>query len=683
MNRARWLDHLAPWLAWGAIASTGAYEGPELAVMAAPLLVAALAEGRRWPLERWRRLLEILALVGFLSLVGARVGLLPTVVNTLFLLCGVRLCLPRQLPQRRQLLLMGFLLFLTTTITTSELDFLLWSVVWVIGAGTVLLQQAWEKSALLREGPTQAPPYRLLLPWTGAILVLAAGFFVTLPRLRLGFRSLPVGVQSLLGAQGGLTDVLDLSGKGPIQPNGEVVLRILPAGHATPETLRDFERNMGLLRGFVLEGLEDQRWQTDRTTPRRDTARWQTGAPGSRVLSADFFVSPTLLGLIPLPNGGLALQSAAADTLQFGQAGAVRWQWPARRILALHVGLTPSDLEREPPPRGHRLALLTATGTDTESALRWSLQTAPGAPAAAALAQRLSNALRGFRYTLDNPSGAAANPLADFLERSRAGHCEYFASALALMLRHRGVPARVVNGFRLGPWIEEGGYFRVSQGEAHSWVEFYDAQRGGWATADPTPAGAAPALAGGLLGALARWTDTFRFRWDRHVVRFSDEDQLSGLSWLQTQAERLGRWQPSPAWRRTLAAATGLGLLAALAGFGGRALLRRRPWRRDANPGRIRALAPLVRKARSSLPPLAGETARAWLTRLATLRPHRASQLETLAREADAVAYGGQAGATLQALAGAEAKAWTRQAPPGASPAPQDPPPSHVKFPSS
>ena len=91
------------------------------------------------------------------------------------------------------------------------------------------------------------------------------------------------------------------------------------------------------------------------------------------------------------------------------------------------------------------------------------------------------------------PFRPAANPLEDFLDRTQAGHCEYFASAMALMLRARGVPARVVNGFRLGPWIPEGGYFRVSQDQAHSWVEYWD--QGGWHVADPTPAAAGRALA--------------------------------------------------------------------------------------------------------------------------------------------------------------------------------------------
>ena len=62
-------------------------------------------------------------------------------------------------------------------------------------------------------------------------------------------------------------------------------------------------------------------------------------------------------------------------------------------------------------------------------------------------------------------------PLEDFLFVQKAGHCEYFASALAVMLRTVGVPTRSVNGFYGGEWNSFGHYLAVRQGDAHSWVE--------------------------------------------------------------------------------------------------------------------------------------------------------------------------------------------------------------------
>lgn len=647
MRTGRWLDHLPPWLAWGAVASTGAYGGVEVAAMAIPLLAAAAVEWRNTSLHRFRRILELVALGVFLFQVGARTGVLPTVVNTLFALCGVRLCLPRELPQRRQLLLMGFLLYLTTAVSTSELDFLAWSLAWAAGSGLYLMQLNWERSGQLRGGPAMSPPYRRILGWTAAAMVMAAGFFVILPRLRTGMRSLPLAVHSMTGLRAGLSDTLDLAETGPLQGNSEVVLRIIPA---RPDPA--FPGAFGLLRGLVLEDLEGQRWSMAESTPPDRMAAWHGG--GGRFyrqsLAAEIFLSPSELAVIPLPYGRANLEPPPGEQLRAGPGASIRWLFPIRRILSINATLEPMALEPEPPPTGARLEFLTSPGRDTGSALRWSLRQAPGEMDAATLAATLAKALHRFRYTLANPSGSARNPLQDFLEHSQAGHCEFFASALAVMLRHRGVPARVVNGYRLGPWLQEGGYYLVTQQEAHSWVEFYDPVQRGWVPVDPTP----PAPPSGfathsMMAALERLADTVRFRWDRNVVRFSDDDQSAGFDWLQRRLQALARHR------------AGAAALAGLAGLAGLAwALRRWPARAGVHgsPGAVREIRPLLRAAGRALPPRPGETALAWLTRLGQARPDRAEALAGLARETDAVAYGGKAATSLVRLARAEARAW-------------------------
>jgi hypothetical protein len=90
------------------------------------------------------------------------------------------------------------------------------------------------------------------------------------------------------------------------------------------------------------------------------------------------------------------------------------------------------------------------------------------------------------RYTLlfvDRPRG---NVIEDFLFETRAGHCEYFASALAVLLRAAGVPSRMVVGYRGGQWFEDGAFYLVRQSDAHAWVEAWVEDRG-WTRVDPTP----------------------------------------------------------------------------------------------------------------------------------------------------------------------------------------------------
>ena len=84
-----------------------------------------------------------------------------------------------------------------------------------------------------------------------------------------------------------------------------------------------------------------------------------------------------------------------------------------------------------------------------------------------------------FGYTLDQKAGGD-QPLADFLFNVREGHCEYFATAMAIMLRTQGIPTRVVNGFQQGEYNETADVYVVRQREAHSWVEVYFPGEDAW-----------------------------------------------------------------------------------------------------------------------------------------------------------------------------------------------------------
>jgi transglutaminase-like putative cysteine protease len=648
---ARWIDHLPPWVSFGSLASSGSFSGPELALMAAPLAAAALVEARRWDVSRYRRFLEIAALGAVLLQVFLKTGLVLATVNTLFLLIGIRLALPREAPQHRQLLLMGFLLFLVTAIASFEVDFLLWALAWLVVGSLALLHHAWESSASLRGSIPRPPPYTQTLRWAGACILLAAVCFAVLPRQTLGLRFFPWGAGGLSGSTAGLSNTVDLLDRGPIQGNHEVVLRIVPFPEAGPERRALYEDAFALLRGLTLEGLDGQRWEAlpDTPAPFQHIAmeyQW-TRIHENHWLGAELYVAPNPFGIIPLPVGSVGPLPPPGMPIHSGPGGSTRWAMPSRRPVPLRILMAPGPIQ-EPLPKGARLKRLTDVGEGTEATLAWSRRIVPEDVPPEVLVRRLSTNLRTFAYTLDNPSGGAPNPLQDFLERTRAGHCEYFASALALALRHRGVPSRVVNGYRLGPWIQEGGYWLVTQDLAHSWVEYYDPDRHRWNVADPTPSGASGSMAGETLwAAVQHWTDTLRFRWDRNIVRFSDEDQVSALTWVQERASELPSWRPSQR--------SGIMAGALLAGFLGLRLLQR--WRKTKRPAirsgprGILALKPLLRRAGAELPPGSGETARAWLQRLASIRPDMESEFSAMADEVDAVAYGGRGDERLRHLA--------------------------------
>jgi hypothetical protein len=135
-----------------------------------------------------------------------------------------------------------------------------------------------------------------------------------------------------------------------------------------------------------------------------------------------------------------------------------------------------------------------------------------------------------FTYTVDLPPTAREATLENFLLRRRAGHCEYFSTAMAVLLRTRGVLTREVNGFLGGTWSQFGSYLAVTQNQAHAWVEVWFPGYG-WVPFDPTPPGR------GDVSASTSWLwpgrfllDAIQHRWNKWVLDFSFQTQIDLLA---------------------------------------------------------------------------------------------------------------------------------------------------------
>jgi len=154
---------------------------------------------------------------------------------------------------------------------------------------------------------------------------------------------------------------------------------------------------------------------------------------------------------------------------------------------------------------------------------------AEGTEEPAGLARRIEAHLSTrYDYTLDLDDRGVADPLAAFLLERRSGHCEYFASAMAVMLRVNGVPARLVNGFQQGRHSGLTGTWSVRMRDAHSWVEAWIPGRG-WTAFDPTPGEAADERAG-LLAYLSDLGELGVTYWDDHVIGYNVYYQIN--AWL-------------------------------------------------------------------------------------------------------------------------------------------------------
>ncbi len=127
-----------------------------------------------------------------------------------------------------------------------------------------------------------------------------------------------------------------------------------------------------------------------------------------------------------------------------------------------------------------------------------------------------------FGYTLELPRSLPQDPLANFLFERKRGHCEYFASSMAVMLRSLRIPSRIVTGFRGGEFNDLTGQYVVRASDAHSWVEAYF-PGSGWVTFDPTPVGSLPVRTG--WSRMQLYVDAASSFWREWIINYDVSHQ--------------------------------------------------------------------------------------------------------------------------------------------------------------
>jgi len=148
---------------------------------------------------------------------------------------------------------------------------------------------------------------------------------------------------------------------------------------------------------------------------------------------------------------------------------------------------------------------------------------------------------RDYGYSLEMKAGGP-DPLADFLFNVKTGHCEYFSTAMAVLLRTHGIAARVVNGFLPGEYNETAGAYTVRQSDAHSWVEVYFPETRSWVTFDPTPsAGRVEPVHTGFTAQLQKYGEALELLWFQYVVGYDKQEQRSLATSLHNQVFDYGR----------------------------------------------------------------------------------------------------------------------------------------------
>lgn len=277
--------------------------------------------------------------------------------------------------------------------------------------------------------------------------------------------------------------------------------------------------------------------------------------PLEQLIYLEPLVTNTVFGVAPLVE---------MEWLERGGAATVQqaWQRQNRRLILSETGDVGHSLPRQVPhlyrarsrisrelsPRLRRLShaeLFSALdAVQREAYLQLPQDLDPRVPA---LAEQITAGipdvfskmtalqnylLENYAYTTDLPDPGSEPPLDAFLFTHRRGHCEYFATALTILARSIGIPARMVNGFLGGRWVAQENYLAVRNADAHSWTEIPFGPYG-WVIFDATPAEANVSQRQSWWDPLQDFYDSLRFRWFKYVIQYdlSTQQQI----WRQIQ----------------------------------------------------------------------------------------------------------------------------------------------------
>jgi transglutaminase-like putative cysteine protease len=447
------------------------------------------------------------------------------VVDLLFLLLVVEALRSLEAHNDVRIYSLSFALLLASTAYRPGLLFLVAFTAYV-GLSTIVLTLGHLRREALRRGTADIPVPRSFL-LTGAALsvatlLVAAVVFLTFPRVSRGWAGRG---ETMATSLAGFADQVSLgSHGGQIYGNPQIVLRVeFPDG--APVDVQSL-----YWRGRSYDHFDGVQWSRSRRLPPSVVPISWYRAWGSRTSTQRIYGAPldsrVLFSLHPL----LELNAESRLIPRFDNAGdRIYLGSGAPSYDAVSVVDRPSPTQLRTASEGFVPARQQYTQlprlSDEITALSDSLLAtlATDYDRAAALEEWFQ---REFSYTLELPRTPSEATLEHFLLRRREGHCEYFSTAMAILLRIQGVAAREVNGFLGGTWSEFGNYLAVSQNQAHAWVEVWFPGFG-WVPFDPTPAGRGGALASNSWFWPGRFfLDAVQHRWNKWVLDYSFDSQF-------------------------------------------------------------------------------------------------------------------------------------------------------------
>jgi len=565
-------------------------------------------------------------------------------VSLLLLLVMLRLFTARSLGDLRDAGLLSFFMLVAAASVAFGVSLLFAFVGFLaLGTWTLMLHHVVSESEQADQDPATPGLFRLSVAGSLAAVVITSALFFVIPRV--GQASLPIRAE-LRRMITGFTSQVELGAIGEIEADTTVVMRVtLPDAGMTGAALPGLR-----WRGITLDQFDGRAWIASR--PERRALRAiapgvvRVGTPRGtgRILTQEIFLEPIGTDVIFAAPRVLTVRLAAPGLL-VDDTGGLSVAAPAARLrYTIDSELEPRSRGAGPSPRPldgvareRYLQLPPLPARVAALAQRVTAGSADGGEAARRLTEFLT---REFRYSLVQTRTPGADALEDFLFVRRSGNCEYFATALAVMLRVVGVPARVVNGFQRGEWNPYGEFFAVRLSDAHSWVEAW-VEGAGWLSFDPSPRGEP---AGAAWGRLGLYLDALRMRWYRYVVNWSLKDQVDLAAAIrQTARSWRPEWPGIGGWEASRAPVLG-GLAVVVAALvawrlrRGGVLGRSRVGRRAVPDFYRRALRLLARRG---VRPARHETAREFCERVRAERATWGDAVSALTLAYEHVRFGG------------------------------------------
>lgn len=575
----------------------------KLHLYATVLVLLGLVFGIALPVRyRQQAPLKLLAVVGPLGILGAQMLRLflgadpiPIVVEFAAGLQVIRLATRRGAAHDHQVILLSLLHLIAGTVLGGGLTYaiaLLGFLIFTPGA-LVLSHLRREVEGNYRQGardrtgmPVDVP--RILrsrrvigkgfLLFTCSLAVpvflMSALLFTLFPRVGFAWLALPSVEPSRVV---GFSDQVNLGGVGTIRTDPTLVMRVKPSDQEAEPALR---RNL-YLRGAVFDTYENGSWARKRLAnhPLLEFHRQVILRRPPRETDRSLLIHLERIDpqVVFLPGETVALdvlsgtrRPGSADSIVTAD-GSGQFQYSSldRQGLSYRAYLPQAGMivpEREHARDLSRYLQVPLHLSPRVGALAKTYAASNVEPADIAIA--LERALRrDYRYDLGSPSGAAPDPLEHFLFESKRGHCEFYSTAMVMMLRKLGVPSRNVTGFVGGTYNRFGDFYAVRQGDAHSWVEAYLPTRG-WVRFDPTPpSNALPqAHTQGVAALMREILEAASQSWQQNVEGFDMAKQVGIVQGLRSLFKQITPSTPGKSGvvlstRRTMVLALGVVLL--------------------------------------------------------------------------------------------------------------------------